>query len=439
MKRTQKYVVGSQTNRSEQGRPDLCWMDIRVEKLDECCATDEKYYFECEIGGSIYKYCMSGEELKRAFIDNHVAIKTNKNSICYSFYFDYRKGEIYDKLSESESKLVCRLQPLAESDHTCIVTQINMKETPKYIVRSETNRSEQGRPDLCWMDIRVEKLDECCATDEKYYFECEIGGSIYKYCMSGEELKRAFIDNHVAIKTNKNSICYSFYFDYLKGEIYDTVSKSSGKLICRLQATGEVESHPNSTENHIVKSRDSRLFDELDCVCGEQELEKNLGENISVIADLVAKTAVWAPIKYHLDCEDAQGTCFAKYPNIRRKKANEKRGVDPENPDIRLDDNSYPNRQMKEMGKDAYHCDFKGYTVCHVWEGTCYNEKYHTCFANLVLLPAALSSFTDFNQEIQSILKYRSYELYHWLPDGEEAPTKPRYYPEDWINPPSLS
>ncbi len=234
--------------------------------------------------------------------------------------------------------------------------------------------------------------------------------------MNGEELRRAFLDNHVVEKTNKSSICYSFYLDYAGGKIYDKLSEVEGRLVCRL-----------------------RSFDGLGYVCGEQELEKNLGENISVIANLIAKTAVWAPVKYHLDCRDAQGTCFAKYPNVRRKKANEKRGIDPENPQIRLDDNSYPNRQMKEMGKEVYHCNFKGYTVCHLWDETCYNEKYHTCFANLVLLPAALSSLTDFNQEIQSILKYRSYDLYHWLPDGEEAPKKPKFYPEHWITPPAFS
>lgn len=412
METTPKYIVKSRTNRSEQGRPDLCWMDISIKKLDECCAAGEKFYFKCEIDGNLYKYFMSGEELRKAFLDNHVGIKNNKNSICYSFWLNYAEGEVYNKPSKSEGKLVCRLQATGE------VVEPHPNFTKNYMVKSRKTCSEQGHPDLCWMNIGIDKLDECCAAGKKYNFECEIYGDSYKFFIDGKELRRAFLENDVTIMkaAGAGTKKYSFYFNYAKGEIYDKLAESGSRLVCRL-----------------------RSFDGLGYVCGEQELEKNLGENISVIANLIAKTAVWAPVKYHLDCRDAQGTCFAKYPNVRRKKASEKRGIDPENPQMRLDDNSYPNRQMKEMGKEVYHCNFKGYTVCHLWDETCYNEKYHTCFANLVLLPAALSSLTDFNQEIQSILKYRSYDLYHWLPDGEEAPKKPKFYPEHWVTPPAFS
>ncbi len=117
MKTTPKYIVSSETNRSKEGRPDLCWMNIRVEKLDECCKTGEKYYFECQIDGDSYKYFMDGKELRTAFLDNHATIKKSKTGKdAYSFYTNYARGEIYDKLSKSIGKLVCRLQPLAGSD-----------------------------------------------------------------------------------------------------------------------------------------------------------------------------------------------------------------------------------------------------------------------------------------------------------------------------------
>ncbi|HWQ55093.1 MAG TPA: hypothetical protein VN442_15505 [Bryobacteraceae bacterium] len=45
---------------------------------------------------------------------------------------------------------------------------------------------------------------------------------------------------------------------------------------------------------------------------------------------------------------------------------------------------------------------FQNCAVCHIWPNSCYDERYHTCVANLVLLPSALASLTDFDPQVRA-------------------------------------
>lgn len=78
------------------------------------------------------------------------------------------------------------------------------------------------------------------------------------------------------------------------------------------------------------------------------------------------------------------------------------------------------------------------YHACHVWEKSCYDEKYYTCIANLVLIPAPLVGLTDYHSEIAKILKYRAFELFNWYL-GESPPPKPIKYPSLWKEPADFS
>jgi hypothetical protein len=120
----------------------------------------------------------------------------------------------------------------------------------------------------------------------------------------------------------------------------------------------------------------------------------------------------------------------ATYPNVRRAKVSkgERRGQVVDG--IRLDDNTYANRAIKvAIGHPGI---LKGFEACHIWPKTCYNERYHTAVANLVLLPRALAGLTDHDSEIQRALQYRAYELYEWWPETEPQPVKPAFYPNNW-------
>ena len=283
-----------------------------------------------------------------------------------------------------------------------------MNKKAEYVVTSETTRVEEGRPDLCWMDINVGKLNRCCKVNGVYSFRCDIGGEQYKFYKKAGELKDAFVKKGIYIKENKGSRAYSFYLDYRNGAIYKSKTKGLPSIITLNPVGGE-------------KYQSGALV-----------LSELLGQTrcLELLVELVAKTAIWAPPVCH---QSLVGKGYAKYPDVRRKKNGEKKGKVP-GENIRLDDNTYPNRQMKAMGKKFYGTNFKDYTTCHIWEDTCYDTRYHTCFANLVLLPSALASLSDFCPEIKAILKYRSYELYGWLPeDGEiKKPRKPKYYPNCW-------
>lgn len=143
------------------------------------------------------------------------------------------------------------------------------------------------------------------------------------------------------------------------------------------------------------------------------------------LCKLVACTAYWAPNK--------EDVVSAKNPGIRRKSKGELRGKSADGG--RFDDNTYANKALKSalshVGK------FTNFEVCHIWPKTCYDVRYHTVLANLVLLPRALASLTDHNDDINKCLKYRSYELYKWYPEDETQPEKPDYYPLNWLQPTS--
>lgn len=146
-------------------------------------------------------------------------------------------------------------------------------------------------------------------------------------------------------------------------------------------------------------------------------------------AALIAQCAIWAPVEAHEACHDGHGT-YASVPNCRRKRHFEPRG---EVDGIIFDDNSRPNSKMKTMAKNYYGIILKDFTVCHVWPDTCYDVRYHTCFANLVYIPAAIHSLTDYDAHVEACLKYRAYELYGWKPEEADIPEKPEKYPTEWL------
>jgi hypothetical protein len=150
------------------------------------------------------------------------------------------------------------------------------------------------------------------------------------------------------------------------------------------------------------------------------------------LSALVAATALWAHPETHLRQLRQNGTA-AVYPNVRRLRPGqgEKRGIVD---GVRLDDNTYPNSLLKRrLGVKGE--GVVGFECCHIWPNSCYDTRYHTIIANLVLVPAALASLTDHYWEVQSSLQYRAYELYGWHPAEAPTPLRPVWYPEYWREP----
>jgi hypothetical protein len=115
----------------------------------------------------------------------------------------------------------------------------------------------------------------------------------------------------------------------------------------------------------------------------------------------------------------------------RRAKANEKRRVnDPNDPTAILDDNTYANKaikyaiceDLKKYGISVSINDFSKneFEACHIWDETCYNKKYHTSVANLVLLPRSLASLTDHCDAVKKLLQYEAWRRFGFKPEGDE-------------------
>lgn len=146
---------------------------------------------------------------------------------------------------------------------------------------------------------------------------------------------------------------------------------------------------------------------------------------------LVADTGLWSNPAVHrrlLENTDAA----AMSPGVRRARAGEQPGEVVDG--IRLDSNTYANVAIKRA-LGLHRLQLEGFEACHIWPLTCYDPRYHTAPANLVLLPRALAGLSDHDLEIQAALQYRALELYEWWPDGFDRPTRPEYYPDCWREP----
>ena len=153
-------------------------------------------------------------------------------------------------------------------------------------------------------------------------------------------------------------------------------------------------------------------------------------------ADMPAQAAlsVASPKGPALSGNRLRSSSWSAAPNTRRYRAgkNEKKGqiVD----EIRLDDNTYANYAIKRA-IGFLNQELRGFAVCHLWPQSTYDHRYHTCVANLVLLPAPLAGLSDHHPGVRHALTYRSFDLFGWYPTEADAPTKPADYPTTWRDP----
>ena len=154
------------------------------------------------------------------------------------------------------------------------------------------------------------------------------------------------------------------------------------------------------------------------------------------LAEFVAATSRWAAPEVWNEVRKLHPH-GAWFPNQRRfrRGAGERKGQYLDG--LRLDDNTAANGAAKLaiLG----HKDVQSYAVCHVWPSTCYDERYHTSIANLILVPSAIAGLTDHDPLTTQAIRFRAYELYGWHPEEVEVPTRPHGYPTIWLEPASNS
>lgn len=174
-------------------------------------------------------------------------------------------------------------------------------------------------------------------------------------------------------------------------------------------------------------------------------------KNFDLVAcQLIAQTAIFCPKHIYEDVKNGKcgskdnqpkGNAFGSWFNCKYRRAkNGEQRRETTNDDITLDDNTMANQAIKKAvlkGLEKYGIHktdikiFKGFEACHIWEKTCYDERYHTSVANLVLIPREIAGLTDHCDAVKELLKYESFMRFGFKPDGEiDTPNEPKNYKE---------
>lgn len=165
---------------------------------------------------------------------------------------------------------------------------------------------------------------------------------------------------------------------------------------------------------------------------GNDELNKALEELNIDLGKLIALTSIWANPKVFDSLREQKQYGFW-YLNIRRSRHKGEARRQTIN-GILLDDNSKAKQAIKLATGVK---EITNYNACHVYPKSCYDEKYYTCIANIVLIPVPLAGLTDHHPEIIEILKYKAFELFNWYIGS--PPLKPIKYPSIWKDPADFS
>ena len=149
------------------------------------------------------------------------------------------------------------------------------------------------------------------------------------------------------------------------------------------------------------------------------------------------------------------------YYRTRRKKKNEvspaTQLINNQNFSIDFDGNNRANiaiktaileglkRKFGGVYKNADYHKFERFEACHIWDRTCYDARYHTSVANLVLLPRELASLTDHYPAVKNMLQFEAYMRFNrFLPKDKDhndmqfpKPTRPKFYKDlIWLHSP---
>lgn len=89
------------------------------------------------------------------------------------------------------------------------------------------------------------------------------------------------------------------------------------------------------------------------------------------------------------------------------------------------DDNNGPARAFEWAIEGKF--DWKDVQFNHIYSDS-QNVKLYTSLANLCVTPAFLAKLTDTDPAVVQMLKYRAYDLYGFVPEGEAVPKKPGFY-----------
>ena len=186
-----------------------------------------------------------------------------------------------------------------------------------------------------------------------------------------------------------------------------------------------------------------------DFICGFTHSSTNLHsiKNFDSIAcELVAQSAIFCPAEIFKMVKKGElgsrenlgiGNIYGSWYNCKYQRAKHYQKRGEKCGDITFDDNTYANNaiklaMLKGLEKYGIHGSsrqiFKGFETCHIWPETCYDARYHTSVANVVLLPREIAGLTDHCQAVEDLLKYEAWKRFGFKPDEADVPAKPKNY-----------
>lgn len=187
--------------------PDVCWININTERMKRLNA-DEDYHFVCTPNNLNKTWAVTAEAL-RSFLKNCDLME----SAHWSFYINPENGVLYANINKDGISL--QLTKCLDRESLDI---------PKKALVKTSTRTKQF-PDVCWVNINLNRLNGKNDDIVKFYFGCTLPGLDVVWEIQTDELYR-FVRQCRITQVKK----YSFYIEPKAGILHTKANKEGKQL-----------------------------------------------------------------------------------------------------------------------------------------------------------------------------------------------------------------
>jgi len=129
----------------------------------------------------------------------------------------------------------------------------------------------------------------------------------------------------------------------------------------------------------------------------------------------------------------AQTRGLPLFPVVRCRDMKQREKPLDKNGRVLMQDDNYPPTYAFSVPAGARAADDTQFN--HLWSFSD-DWRYYTALWNICPTPAFVSKLTDSHPDVQAALRYRSFALYGFVPEGSTQPPKPQSYEElPWTDP----
>ena len=168
MTKKYQYAVRSKTATSTNDK--RCWMNIGTAKLERAAKSGDKCWFVCDIDGHTDVYSTLAANLQAAFKEYDVALMGIKQKQPrYSFYLDYRTGEVFAKVSRNDKDVISQLKK--ENVSIQVGEGDDVGEEPSFLEAQGIDLIQYK--DLSNKGKEIYNIQKLCSLLAEYGFECQ--------------------------------------------------------------------------------------------------------------------------------------------------------------------------------------------------------------------------------------------------------------------------